>query len=119
MACYSGHEFIGDRQTQSLLANYKENAPHGSHPAPLETKAEKDDLLVIEGTSPEVSELGFSDCLRKGINSPIVRQNSGLAMTKGQSRPSLLDDKSLSQMMTNVYETPGIAWRCSVCFTNM
>lgn len=27
--------------------------------------------------------------------------------------------QSLSQMMSNVYETLGIAWRCSVCFTNM
>lgn len=65
-----GREFIRDRQTQSLLANYKENTPHGSCPAPLETKVETDDLLVIEGKSPEVSELGFSNCMRKGINTP-------------------------------------------------
>lgn len=46
----------------------------------------------------------------------LAREYSG-----GTSQNSIVPvvSQSLSQMMTNVYEPPGIAWRCSVCSPNM
>lgn len=59
----------------------------------------------------------FSDVMERN-KLPIIRQNSGLAMSKGQSRPSLLDDKSLSQMMNrtqNLILSQGIKFVIGSC----